>query len=64
MTDAIRVCRAEHLGDLFMEKTTAWQKRWPIIGAIHGLGAMRTLELVRDPGTKGPAAEETKAFVQ
>ena len=62
--DAILVCRVEHLGDLFMEKATAWQKRWPTIGAIHGLGAIRALELVRDPGTKGPAAEETKTMVQ
>jgi 4-aminobutyrate aminotransferase/(S)-3-amino-2-methylpropionate transaminase len=56
--------RAQELGDRFMEKATVWQQRWPLIGAIHGLGAMRALELVRDRTTKEPAAEQTKAIVQ
>jgi 4-aminobutyrate aminotransferase/(S)-3-amino-2-methylpropionate transaminase len=56
--------RARELGERFMERATEWQQRWPLIGAIHGLGAMRALELVRDRKSQEPASEETKAIVR
>ena len=56
--------RAQYLGDRFMEKATAWQQRWPMIGAIHGLGAMRALEFVRNHKSLEPAVEETRAIVR
>ena len=52
--------RAAHLGERFAERAQAWQRRWPMIGAIHGLGAMRSLELVRSAETREPADAETK----
>jgi len=56
--------RAIKLEQRFLERAVAWKKEMPIIGAIHGLGAMRSLELVRDPVTKEPASEEVKAIVR
>jgi 4-aminobutyrate aminotransferase/(S)-3-amino-2-methylpropionate transaminase len=56
--------QARHLGELFMERAARWQAHWPSIGAIHGLGAMRALEFVRDQKTREPAGEETKAIVR
>lgn len=56
--------RARQLEKHFVARASEWKKRLPIIGAIHGLGAMRALELVRDPLTKEPATEETKAIVR
>lgn len=47
-----------------MQRATAWQRRWPQIGAIHGLGAIRSLEFVRDPMTREPAPEATKNIVK
>jgi 4-aminobutyrate aminotransferase/(S)-3-amino-2-methylpropionate transaminase len=56
--------RACHLGDVFMQRAAAWQCRWPQIGAIHGLGAMRSLEFVRDAITREPAPEAAKNIVK
>jgi 4-aminobutyrate aminotransferase/(S)-3-amino-2-methylpropionate transaminase len=54
--------RARQLGDRFLQRAEKWQTRWPNIGAIHGLGAMRSLELVRDPVTREPDADAVKAI--
>jgi 4-aminobutyrate aminotransferase / (S)-3-amino-2-methylpropionate transaminase / 5-aminovalerate transaminase len=52
--------RARELGDYFQKRAREWQKRWPIIGEVRGLVGMQALELVRSPGNREPAAEETK----
>lgn len=55
--------RAQHIGQLFERFTATWLDRFPIIGDIRGLGAMRALELVEDRTTKAPAAAKTKAIL-
>src|SRR5438067_3404267 len=47
--------RAVQLGDTIRERMHAWQRRWPAIGDVRGLGAMLAIELVYDPTTKDPA---------
>ena len=49
--------RADVVGDRIRERMLAWQRRWPAIGDVRGLGAMLAIELVRDPVTKEPAPE-------
>ena len=56
--------RAQKLGDRFMERATRWKNQYPVIGRIHGIGAMRALELVRDRDSREPASDETKAIVR
>jgi len=56
--------RANELGDHFQKKAREWQKRWPMIGEVRGLGAMQALELVQSPDKREPAAEETKQITQ
>jgi 4-aminobutyrate aminotransferase/(S)-3-amino-2-methylpropionate transaminase len=56
--------RANELGDRFQKRARQWQKRWPMIGEVRGLGAMQALELVQSPDKREPAAEETKAITQ
>ena len=50
--------RAEKLGQRFDARARDWKKRWPLIGDLRGLGAMRALELVRSRDTREPAKEE------
>src|SRR5437763_510566 len=49
--------RADRIGETIRDKMSAWRERYPQIGDARGLGAMRAIELVRDPATKEPAPE-------
>jgi len=55
---------ASQLGARFQKRARAWQKNWPIIGDVRGLGAMQALELVQSHDKREPAAEETKQVTQ
>src|SRR3989440_6211774 len=56
--------RANELGNRFQGRALDWQRRWPVIGDVRGLGAMRAMELVQSADTRLPAADETKQIVQ
>jgi 4-aminobutyrate aminotransferase/(S)-3-amino-2-methylpropionate transaminase len=56
--------RAEELGSRFAARARRWQKQWPQIGEVRGLGGMQAMELVRSPATREPASEETKEIVR
>ena len=55
--------RAEQIGQKFLSIARRWQERWPQIRAVHGLGAMRAIELWH-PDSRRPAAEETRAVMK
>ena len=56
--------RANELGDAFQKRAGEWQKRWPMIGEVRGLGAMQAIELVQSQDKCEPAHEETKQVTQ
>jgi 4-aminobutyrate aminotransferase / (S)-3-amino-2-methylpropionate transaminase / 5-aminovalerate transaminase len=56
--------RAEKLGERFDARAKSWKKRWPLIGDVRGLGAMRAMELVRSPESREPAKEETEQILR
>ncbi len=56
--------RANELGERFQKRARQWQKQWPIVGDVRGLGGMQAIELVRSTDTREPAAEETKKITQ
>ena len=56
--------RAQHIGTLFEQVTRTWPERFPLIGEIRGLGAMRAIEFVRDRTTREPAKQETEAVLR
>jgi 4-aminobutyrate aminotransferase / (S)-3-amino-2-methylpropionate transaminase / 5-aminovalerate transaminase len=56
--------RANELGDRFQRRAGEWQRRWPIVGDVRGLGGMQAIELVKSQETKIPAADETKQITQ
>jgi len=56
--------RANELGERFAARAHAWQRRWPLVGDVRGLGAMRAIELVRLRDSREPAVEETKEIVR
>jgi 4-aminobutyrate aminotransferase / (S)-3-amino-2-methylpropionate transaminase / 5-aminovalerate transaminase len=56
--------RANELGNRFQKRAREWQRRWPIIGDIRGLGGMQAIELVQSPEGREPAPEETKQITR
>jgi 4-aminobutyrate aminotransferase/(S)-3-amino-2-methylpropionate transaminase len=56
--------RATVLGDTMRARMESWKERFPQIGDVRGLGAMLAIELVRDPATKEPDAENATAIVE
>jgi 4-aminobutyrate aminotransferase/(S)-3-amino-2-methylpropionate transaminase len=58
------LARANELGAQFQRRAREWQRRWPMIGDIRGLGGMQAIELVQSQDTKAPASEETKKISQ
>jgi 4-aminobutyrate aminotransferase/(S)-3-amino-2-methylpropionate transaminase len=52
--------RAQALGNQFQKRGREWQKKFPMVGDVRGLGAMRAIELVKSPQTRQPASDETK----
>jgi 4-aminobutyrate aminotransferase/(S)-3-amino-2-methylpropionate transaminase len=58
------LARANELGSQFQKRAREWQRRWPVIGDIRGLGAMQAIELVKSADTREPAPEETKQVIK
>ena len=56
--------RASELGDRFVARAKKWQLQFPMVGTIHGMGAMRAIELVRSKETLQPADKETQQVVK
>src|SRR5262249_31064203 len=52
------------IGERFVTRANKWQQRFPIVGTIHGMGAMRAIELVRSQETHEPADKETQQIVK
>lgn len=52
------------IGNIFRKRATEWQKRFPCIGDIRGIGGMQAIELVLDRTSKEPATEMTKQITR
>jgi 4-aminobutyrate aminotransferase/(S)-3-amino-2-methylpropionate transaminase len=57
------VARGVVVGARIRERMLDWQRRWPAIGDVRGLGAMLAIDLVNDPATKEPAPELARAVI-
>lgn len=53
---------ARTVGDHLKRRLEALGQRFPIVGAVHGMGLYLGLEFVRDRETLAPATEETAAI--
>lgn len=56
--------RALKIGERLKERFLQMKGKYPLIGDIRGIGAMRAIELVKDQKTKEPATQETARIVE
>jgi 4-aminobutyrate aminotransferase / (S)-3-amino-2-methylpropionate transaminase / 5-aminovalerate transaminase len=56
--------RADKIGQRFEARARSWRGRFPLMGEVRGLGAMRAIEFVRSPETREPAKEEAEQIVR
>lgn len=56
--------RAQRLGARLRGRLDAMKDKHPLVGDVRGMGLMQALELVKDRGTKAPAAAEATAFAE
>ena len=54
--------RAVAVGERIRSHFKEFQKKYPVIGDVRGIGAMAAIEFVEDPATKKPAGAFAKAF--
>jgi 4-aminobutyrate aminotransferase/(S)-3-amino-2-methylpropionate transaminase len=60
-----RLCeRAEGIGERVRARFIEFQKKYPIIGDVRGLGAMCAMELVKDRATREPNKEAAEEFTR
>ncbi len=69
--EVIKIIEEEHLldralkiGERLKERFFRMKDKYPIVGDVHGIGAMMAIELVKDQKTKEPAPQETARIVQ
>jgi len=58
------LARSTVLGRKFEERGKKWEKQFQVVGEVRGLGGMCAIELVKNPATREPAADETKRLAQ
>jgi 4-aminobutyrate aminotransferase / (S)-3-amino-2-methylpropionate transaminase / 5-aminovalerate transaminase len=60
-----RLCeRAQDIGRQVEERFRCFYDRFPFVGEIRGLGAMRALEIVKDRASKEPDKDRTNQVIQ
>ncbi len=62
--DGTLLKRSRELGDVMRKALLGWQKSYPIVGDVRGLGPMMAIELVKDPKTKDAHADGAKSLVK
>ena len=58
------LARSVAVGKHFEVRARAWQRKWPLVGDVRGLGGMCAIELVRNAETREPAEAETKQIAE
>ena len=69
--EAIRILKSEaflqrvnHVGEIIRNTLESWKAKYPVVGDVRGLGAMRLVEFVKDRGTKEPDPDITLEIIR
>lgn len=69
--EAIHILKSEeflsqvnHLGNIIQTTLEGWKEKYPIIGDVRGIGAMRLIEFVKDRNSKDPDPDITLEIIK
>lgn len=69
--EAINILKSEdfltqvnHLGNIIQNILESWKEKYPIIGDVRGIGAMRLIEFVKDRNSKDPDPDITLEIIK
>ena len=53
-----------HVGEIIRTTLEQWKDKYPLIGDVRGIGAMRLVEFVKDRDTREPDADVTLEIIR
>ena len=56
--------RVNHVGEIIRTTLELWKDKYPLIGDVRGIGAMRLVEFVKDRDTREPDADVTLEIIR
>ena len=56
--------RVNHVGEIIRTTLEQWKDKYPLIGDVRGIGAMRLVEFVKDRDTREPDADVTLEIIR
>jgi 4-aminobutyrate aminotransferase / (S)-3-amino-2-methylpropionate transaminase / 5-aminovalerate transaminase len=56
--------QVNHLGNIIQTTLEGWKEKYPIIGDVRGIGAMRLIEFVKDRNSKDPDPDITLEIIK
>ena len=56
--------RVNTVGEIIRTTLERWKEKYPVVGDVRGLGAMRLVEFVKDRGTKEPDPDVTLEIIR
>ena len=56
--------RSQRVGELIRRRLEDWKKKYPSVGDVRGVGAMRLVEFVKDRKTKEPDPDKTLQIIR
>jgi 4-aminobutyrate aminotransferase/(S)-3-amino-2-methylpropionate transaminase len=56
--------RTNEVGEIIRKTLESWKEKYPLIGDVRGIGAMRLVEFVKDRDSKEPDAEATLEIIK
>jgi 4-aminobutyrate aminotransferase/(S)-3-amino-2-methylpropionate transaminase len=64
LSSATFLQRVNEVGEIMRSELEKWKEKYPVVGDVRGVGAMRLVEFVKDRDTKDPDPDTTLTVIK
>jgi 4-aminobutyrate aminotransferase/(S)-3-amino-2-methylpropionate transaminase len=64
ISSPVFLAKAQNIGEQIRKRLETWKNRYPLVGDVRGLGAMRLVEFVKDKTSKEPDPDLTLEIIK